>query len=39
MRQIVLAQRNFDFHAGIGIIAQHLDHAPDRLGMLARLLR
>jgi hypothetical protein len=27
----VLAQRDFDFHAGIGVIAQRLDDARDRL--------
>ena len=31
VRQIVLAQRDLDFHAGIGVIAQYLDDARDRL--------
>jgi hypothetical protein len=36
--QLVLAQGDLDFHAGIGIVAEHLDHLADRLGMLRRLL-
>ena len=35
--QIVLAQRDLDFHAGIGVIAQHFGHARDRFGILCRL--
>ena len=31
VRQLVLAQRDLDFHAGIGVVAEHLDDAPDRL--------
>jgi hypothetical protein len=38
VRQFMLAQRDLDFHAGIGIVAEHLDQAPDRLAVLARLL-
>jgi len=37
MRQLVLAQRDFDFHARIGIVADDLDHAPHRLGITRRL--
>ena len=36
--QIVLAQRDLDLHAGIGVVAEHLDDAADRLGELGRLL-
>src|SRR5258708_1652914 len=38
MRQIVLSQRDFDFHPRIGVIAEHLDDASDRLRMALRLL-
>ena len=38
MRQVVLAQRDLDFHPGIGVVAQHLDHAADGLGVLRGLL-
>ncbi len=37
-RQVVLAQRDLDLHAGVGIVAEHLDDASDRLGVLGRLL-
>ena len=37
MRQIVLAQRDLDLHAGIGVVAEHLDDAPDGLHVLRRL--
>lgn len=36
--QIVLAQRDFDFHARVGIGTQELDHLADRLTVLGRLL-
>ncbi len=36
--QVVLAQRDLDLHAGVGVVAQHLDDAPDRLGELGGLL-
>ncbi len=36
--QVVLAQRDLDLHARIGVIAEDLQHAPDRLGILRRLL-
>ena len=36
--QIMLAQRDLDFHAWIGIVAEHLDDLADRLRKLARLL-
>ncbi len=36
--QIVLAQRNFDLHAGVGVIAEHFDDTADWLGKLGRLL-
>ncbi len=39
MRQIVLAQGNFDFHAGVGVVAQHLHDVTNRLGMLVGLLQ
>ncbi len=39
MRQIMLAQCDFDFHTGVGIIAQHLDNTSDRLSMFAGLLQ
>jgi hypothetical protein len=38
VRQVVLAQRDLDLHAGIGIVAEDLDHAPDGLGVLGGLL-
>ena len=38
MRQIVLAQRDLDLHARIGVAAEHFDHAGDRLALRARLL-
>ena len=38
MRQIVLAQRDLDLHAGIRVAAQHLDDARDRLALRRRLL-
>ena len=34
----MLAQRDLDFHAWIGIVAEHLDDLADRLRKLARLL-
>ena len=37
MRQIMLAQRDFDFHAGVAIVAQHFDHARHRLAVARRL--
>jgi len=36
--QIVFAQRNFDLHSGIGIVADHFADAPDRLRVLIGLL-
>ncbi|TXT23687.1 MAG: hypothetical protein FD134_2004 [Gallionellaceae bacterium] len=39
MRQIMLAQRDLDFHAGVGVVAEHLHHAPDGLRVFARLLQ
>ena len=36
--QVVLAQRDLDLHAGVGIVAEHLDDAADRLGELGGLL-
>ena len=38
MRQVVLAQRDLDLHAGVGVAAQHLDDARDRLVLRRRLL-
>ena len=38
MRQIVLAQRDLDLHAGIGVAPEHLDDADDRLALRRRLL-
>ena len=38
VRQVVLAQRDLDLHARIGVVAQHLLHARERLAMLRRLL-
>ena len=38
IRQIMLAQRDLDLHAGIGIVAQHLDDAADRLRVFVGLL-
>jgi hypothetical protein len=37
MGQRVLAQRDLDLHAGIGVVAQHLHHARHRLRVLGRL--
>ena len=37
MRQVVLAQGDFDFHAGVGVIAQHLNHSTHRLLVAAGL--
>ena len=34
----MLAQRNLDLHARVGIVPQHLDHPTDRLGELGGLL-
>jgi hypothetical protein len=34
----MLAQGNLDFHAGIRIVAQHLDNLADGLGIAGRLL-
>ena len=36
--QVVLAQRDLDLHAGVGVVAEHLDDAADRLGELGGLL-
>ncbi len=33
----MLPERDLDFHARIGVIAQHLDHARHRFGILRRL--
>ena len=38
VRQIVLAQRDLDLHAGVGVAAQHLDDARDRLALRRGLL-
>ena len=38
MRQIELAQRDLDLHAGIGVMAEHFGNAPDRLGVRRRRL-
>ena len=38
MRQIVLAQRDLDLHAGVRVAAEHFDHARDRLALRRRLL-
>ncbi len=38
MRQLVLAQRDLDFHARVGVGAQHLDHARDGFPLRRRLL-
>ena len=37
VRQIVLAQRDLDLHARVGVVAEHFDHAPDRLHVLRGL--
>ncbi len=37
VRQVMLAQRDLDFHAGIGVAAQHLGHLPDGLVVRTRL--
>ncbi len=37
-RQLMLAQRDLDFQAGIGVGAEDLDDPPDRLRLLRRLL-
>ena len=37
VRQIVLPERDLDLHARIGVVAEHLDHACDRLHVLRRL--
>jgi deoxycytidylate deaminase len=36
--QLVFPQGNLDLHAGIGVVAEHLDHLADRLRMLRGLL-
>ena len=36
--QRMLAQRDFDFHAGVGVTAQHFHHASHRLGVFGGLL-
>ena len=36
--QIMLSQRDLDFHSRIGVVAKHLDDAPDRLRVALRLL-
>ena len=36
--QVVLAQRDLDLHARVGVVAEHLDDAADRLRELGRLL-
>ena len=33
----MLAQGNFDFHAGVSVITENFGHARDRLGILRRL--
>ena len=33
----MLAQRDLDFHAGIGVVTEHFNHAPHRFGLAARL--
>ena len=38
VRHVVLAQRDFDLHAGVGVVAEHLADPADRLGVLGRLL-
>ena len=38
VRQIVLAQRDLDLHAGVRVPAEHFDHARDRLALRRRLL-
>ena len=38
VRHVVLAQRDLDLHAGVGVIAEHLADPADRLGVLGRLL-
>jgi hypothetical protein len=35
VRQVELAHRDLDLHAGIGVVAEHLGDAPDRLGVAA----
>ena len=35
--KIMLAERNLDLHARVGVVSQHLRHACDRLGILGRL--
>ena len=37
-RQLMLAQSDFDFHAGVGVIAEDFDNTADRLRMPRRLL-
>ena len=37
IRQLVLAQRNLNFHAGVGVVAEHFDDAPCGLRVLVRL--
>ena len=37
VRKIVLAQRNFDFHSRVSIVAKHFGHTGDRFGILSRL--
>ncbi len=38
VRKIVLAQRDLDLHAGIGVAAEDFDDARDRLALRRRLL-
>ncbi len=38
MGQIVLAQRDLDFHARVGVVAENLHHARHRFAMSRRLL-
>ncbi len=38
VRKIVLAQRDLDFHAGIGVVAEHVDDLGERLAVRRRLL-
>ena len=39
MRQIVLTQRDLDFHSGIGVITQHFHYLANRLTVGIRILK
>ena len=38
VRQVVLAQRDLDFHSGVGVVAEHVHHLRQRLAVRRGLL-